>query len=384
VIYLDNSATTPLSPEVLQAMQPYFAGEFGNASSVHTLGAHARVALEQARETIARSIHAEPKEIIFTSGGTESNNAAIKGIFFKHYKEHFGGKPWSDFEIVTSPTEHHAVLEPIEWTSKLGAKISFVRVDPIGRALPESVAQQLTPQTSLVSIMTVNNELGTINPIAEIAAIVREHSSAIIHSDAVQAFGRIPIDVKALDIDMLSLSAHKIHGPKGIGALYVRGGIEWEPLLHGGSQERNRRGGTEAVALAVGFAEAVKLSSGYSDHFRNLRTHLLKKLAAIPEAVLNSAADDCSVNSIVSFSFIPEVLSRLDADALIIRFDLEGIAVSNGSACTSGSQQPSHVLLAIGKSRDVATKSVRVSFSRYNTTDEIDQFVNALLRIIRP
>jgi cysteine desulfurase len=383
MIYLDNSATTPLAPEVLEAMRPYLEGEFGNASSVHALGVRARVALEEARGVIASAINAEPKEIIFTSGGTESNNAAIKGIFFKHYQAQFAGTPWSDFEIVTSPTEHHAVLEPIEWASKIGAKVSFAEVDEIGRVSPERMEKQLQPSASLVSIMMVNNEVGTINPISDIAAKVREHSKAIIHTDAVQALGKIPVNVKALGVDMLSMSGHKIHGPKGIGALYVRGGVEWEPLLHGGSQERNRRGGTEAVALAVGFAEALKQSNGFESHFKTLRNYLLGRLSEIPQVVLNSAADDRSVDSIVSFSFVPEVLNRLDADALIIRFDLEGIAVSNGSACTSGSQQPSHVLTAIGKSKDVALKSVRVSFSRYTTTDEIDQFVAALLKIIQ-
>jgi cysteine desulfurase len=383
MIYLDNSATTPLAPEVLEAMRPYLEGEFGNASSVHALGVRARVALEEARGVIASAINAEPKEIIFTSGGTESNNAAIKGIFFKHYKEHFAGKSWADFEIVTSPTEHHAVLEPIEWASKIGAKLSMVDVNSVGFVSPESVENKLQLSTSLVSIMMVNNEVGTINPISDIAAKVREHSKAIIHTDAVQAFGKFAVDVKALGVDMLSMSAHKIHGPKGIGALYVRGGVEWEPLLHGGSQERNRRGGTEAVALAVGFAEAVKRSDGYESHFKHLRRYLLDKLSDSSQVVLNSAADERSVDSIVSFSFVPEVLNRLDADAMIILFDLEGIAVSNGSACTSGSQQPSHVLTAIGKSKDVALKSVRVSFSRYNTTSEIDQFIAALRKIIQ-
>jgi len=383
MIYLDNSATTQIAPEVLDAMRPHLEGEFGNASSVHALGVRARVALEEARGVIANAINAEPKEIIFTSGGTESNNAAIKGIFFKHYKEHFAGEPWADFEIVTSPTEHHAVLEPVEWASKIGAKVSMVDVDGVGFVSPESVEKKLRSSTSFVSIMIVNNEVGTINPISEIVLKVREHSKAIIHTDAVQALGKIPINVRSLGVDMLSMSAHKIHGPKGIGALYVRGGVEWEPLVHGGSQERNRRGGTEAVALAIGFAEAVKQSCGFESNFKNLRQHLLGRLSEIPQVVLNSASDERCVDSIVNFSFVPDVLSRLDADALIIRFDLEGIAVSNGSACTSGSQQPSHVLTAMGKSKDVAMKSVRVSFSRYNTTDDIDQFITALLKVIQ-
>ncbi len=237
--------------------------------------------------------------------------------------------------------------------------------------------------------MMVNNETGAINPISEIIKIVKANSNALVHTDAVQALGKIPIDVKALGIDLLSLSAHKIHGPKGIGALYIKSGTPWEPLLHGGSQERNRRGGTESVALAVGFAEAIKRLP--SPHWgrgqgeggvASLRTYLLTKLAQFPEIVLNSATDESSVDSIVNFTFTNEVLARLDADALIIRFDLEGIAVSNGSACTSGSQQPSHVLLAIGKSKEVASKSVRVSFSRYNTVEDIDRLVEVVGKII--
>jgi len=380
--YLDNSATTPLAPEVLAAMQPFLAGEFGNASSVHTLGNHARVALEEARETIARAIHAEPREILFTSGGTESDNTAIKGALFRHYRDHFAGKGWSDMEAMTSHAEHLAVLEPMEWMTKIGAKVSYAPVDSFGGVAPDAVRGGLTDKTSLVSIMMVNNETGTINPIREIAKMVKDNSPALIHSDAVQALGKIQVDVRELGVDMLSLSAHKIHGPKGIGALYVKSGVEWEPLIHGGSQERNRRGGTEAVALAVGFAEAVRQMAGHEQQFRTLRLSLLKRLSEIPEVVLNSAIDDTCVDSIVNFSFVPEVLAKLDADALIIRFDLEGVAISNGSACTSGSLQPSHVLLACGRGEEIASKSVRVSFSRYNTIDDIDRFMEALGKIL--
>jgi len=404
MIYFDNSATTSIAPEVLEAMQPFLEGEFGNASSVHTIGSRARVALEGAREIIAQAIHAEPKEIVFTSGGTESNNSAIKSALFHHYIEHFSGNAWSDLHTITTPAEHQAVLEPFEWISKLGAKVSYASVDGFGHAIPESIDEQLTDNTAFVSIMMVNNETGAINPISEIAAKVKSRSKALIHSDGVQALGKIPIDVRELGVDFLSLSAHKIHGPKGIGALYIKAGTPFEQLLHGGSQERNRRGGTEAVALAVGFGEAVSFAvpevfeadaikgptglkaqngpKGFSEHYRNLRRHLLGKLKEIPEVVLNSASDESSVDPIVNFSFTPEVLARLDADALIIRFDMEGIAVSNGSACTSGSQQPSHVLLAMGKSADIAMKSVRVSFSRYNTISEIDMFIKALRNII--
>ncbi|HEX5316633.1 MAG TPA: aminotransferase class V-fold PLP-dependent enzyme, partial [Candidatus Kapabacteria bacterium] len=256
---------------------------------------------------------------------------------------------------------------------------------PTGSVLLEGLSEQLFGNTALVSLMMVNNETGAINPISEIISGVKNKSKALTHTDAVQAFGKMPIDVKELGVDFLSLSAHKIHGPKGIGALYIKSGTPWEPLLHGGAQERNRRGGTEPVALAVGFAEAVKILPARVDgvdHVGQLKKYLLNKLGEIPEIVLNSAADSSSSNFIVSFSFIPEVLARLDADALIIRFDLEGIAISNGSACTSGSLQPSHVLLAMGKSKEVAMKSVRVSFSRHNTMEDIDRLVLAVEKIL--
>jgi cysteine desulfurase len=382
LVYLDNAATTPLAPEVLDAMRPYLEGEFGNASSVHQLGSRARVAIESARDTIARAINAEPREIVFTSGGTEADNAAIKGAIFKQYAEL---KDWNKIKIVTSRAEHLAVLEPVEWFATLGASVTYVPSSPFGHALLE--ANQIASDTSLVSLMMVNNETGAINPISKLGKIVKEKSNALMHTDAVQALGKIPIDVKELGIDFLSLSAHKIHGPKGIGALYIKSGTPWEPLLHGGSQERNRRGGTEAVALAVGFAEAVNQLSllfkeGGGGWLSPLRNYLLTKLAQIPEVILNSATDETSVDSIVNFTFTPEVLARLDADFLIIRFDLEGIAVSNGSACTSGSQQPSHVLLAMGKSKEVASKSVRVSFSRYNTVEDIDRLVEVIRKIL--
>lgn len=392
MVYLDNAATTPLAPEVEQAMRPFFEGEFGNASSVYQLGSRARVSLEEARNVIANAIHAEPKEIVFTSGGTEANNAAIKGAIFKQFEE---GKIGNDLRILTSPAEHHAVLEPIQWLSKtFGISVDYIPLSPFGHAELHSIQQNV----SFVSLMMVNNETGAINNIAEIAKTVKSTSHALIHTDAVQSLGKIPIDVRELGVDFLSLSAHKIHGPKGIGALYIKSGTPWEPLLHGGSQERNRRGGTEAVASAVGFAEAIKLlpllkregGGKVGDHpltpsfFRrgNLGSNLLCQLQQIPEIILNSATDETSVDSIVNFSFVPELLSKLEADTLIMRYDLEGICVSNGSACTSGSQQPSHVLIACGKSEEVAMKSVRVSLSRYNTEEEIDAFIRSTKKII--
>jgi len=379
VIYLDNSATTAIAPEVLEAMLPYLQVEYGNASSVHSLGSKARVALEEARETIARFINAEPREIVFTSGGSESNNAAIKGTLFHAA---LSNKALSDLHAITSPVEHHAVLEPLEWMSKFGVSISYAPVDEFGRVIVPAAQELFYTKTTLASFMMVNNETGTINPIRDLAEAIKGNSNAIFHSDAVQALGKVKIDVKDLGVDLLSLSAHKIHGPKGIGALYIKSGTPWEPFIHGGSQERNRRGGTEATALAIGFAKAVELLSGHKTELHILHGYLLSRLQAVSGVILNSATGDASVNEIVNFSFTPEILGQLDADALIIRFDMEGIAVSNGAACTSGSQQPSHVLLALGKSRDIATKSIRVSLSRYNTLSDIDRFIEALRRII--
>ncbi len=379
MIYLDNSASTQIAPEVLAAMMPYLTNEYGNASSVHSLGSAARVALEESRETIARAINAEPREIIFTSGGTESDNAAIKGPLFK---KHLSGIAWNDLSLLTSRAEHSAILESAEFMEKLGVRLEYVDVESCGGVSAASVASKVGNDTTLVSLMMVNNETGAISPIQDIAALVKSKSSAVFHCDGVQALGKLALDVKSLGVDMMTLSAHKIHGPKGIGALYVRSGVEWEPLLRGGAQERNRRGGTEAVALAVGFAEAVRRIAGHETDFRNLRSHLLERLQELPEVVLNSAKDDTSVNSIVNITFIPQILSRLDADSIIIRFDMAGVAVSNGAACTSGSQQPSHVLLACGKGTDIASKSIRVSFSRYNTVSDIDGFIEALRGII--
>ena len=374
MIYLDNSATTQLLPEVRAAMEPYLAGEYGNASSVHSLGVRARNALEEAREVIARAIGAESSEIVFTSGGTEANNWAIKSALFSHLRD---SRP---FHIFTSPVEHHSVLEPIEWCAKFGADISYAKPDDVGCITAAGVEASLDDTTSLVSLMMVNNETGNVTDIKSIAEIVRSKSNALIHTDAVQAFGKLPVNVQELGVGTLSLSAHKIHGPKGIGALYIRAGLKLEPLLHGGSQERNRRGGTEAVALAVGFAEAVKRIQLNST--TSFRSYLLSKFAEIPTVVLNSASDDRCIDSIVNFTFTPNVLAKLDADTLIMRFDLEGIAVSNGAACTSGSQQPSHVLMALGKGKDVASKSVRVSFSRFNTTSDVDRLVEVVKKIV--
>ncbi len=376
--YLDNSATTKLDERVLAAMQPYLTDKYGNASSIHSLGREARVALEEARAMLAASIGADTAEIVFTSGGTEANNYAIKGTVFSEFKK---GKSFSDLSILSSPVEHHAVLEPIEFLKSLGVKSYLTNVDGFGLTTLDAIPSDLT----LASIMYVNNEVGSINGIKSLASQIKTASpSILIHSDAVQALGKIQFDVHDLGVDLLSLSAHKIHGPKGIGALYIRRGVQIEPLSHGGSQERNRRGGTEAVALAIGFAEAARLVrqefTERATHIKQLREYLLKRLAEMPHVLVNSPHN--GVGAIVNITVTPEILHKIDGEALIINFDLGGIAVSNGAACTSGTIQPSHVLLAMGKGEAVAAKSIRISLSKDNSITDIDIFVTTLKKII--
>jgi cysteine desulfurase len=383
VIYLDNSATTPIAPEVREAMQPYLEDQYGNASSVYQLGTRARVALEEARAVVAQAIGADAREIVFTANGTEANNAAIKGAIMER---HFAGSAFKSMRVVTSPAEHHAVLHPIAYLGRLGVQLGYAPVDAAGVITEEAVKKELKKDTALLSLMLVNNEVGAISPIGHIGPILKSiNSNALFHCDAVQALGKMAINVRELGVDMLSLSAHKIHGPKAIGALFIKSGTKLEPLMHGGAQERNRRGGTESVALAVGFAKAVELAQASLEqtraHLAELRSYLLMKLAEIPEVVLNTDPTR-SIESIVNFSFVPEVLERLDGEALLIRFDLENIAISNGSACTSGTVQPSHILMAMGKGKEVASKSIRVSFSRYTEKSAIDAFVDALKRIV--
>jgi len=385
MIYLDNSATTPLDPNVTTAMQPYLGEKFGNASSIYSLGREARMALEDSRSLVASAIGADPSEIVFTSGGTEANNHAIKGTIFDAVKK---GKRFDELSVITSATEHHAVLEPVAFLESIGTRADRPEVNNESAVDPENIDNASINDLTLASFMLVNNEVGTINPVKELAAVIRKRSSdAIIHTDAVQALGKIDIDVRELGVDLLSLSGHKIHGPKGIGALFIRRGIKIEPLHHGGAQERNRRGGTESIALAVGFGEAVRqmqlTKEGSRKHIKDLRTYAIKKLSAFPEVGFNSPMNEKGVDGIINISFIPKVLNKLDGEALLIRFDLEGIAVSNGSACTSGSIQPSHVLMAMGKGQEIASKSLRISFSRYTKQEEIDTFIEVLSTIIR-
>ena len=373
VIYLDNSATTQIAPEVRDRMLPFFNGEYGNASSIYRLGVTAKVALEEARQQVAAFIGADAREIVFTSGGTEANNSAILGTVFRIVRE---GRAFDTVTCVSSPAEHHSVLHPIEFVRDLGANVALTSVDRFGAVVETDFTAS---GADLLSLMLVNNETGARNPIEQ----VRRRKDSVFHVDAVQALGREKFDVHAMGIDLLSLSAHKIHGPKGIGALYIKSGLKLEPLLHGGAQERNRRAGTESVASAVGFAEAVRLLerdwTETRSHIQTLSNHLRERLREFPQVRLNSP--DSSLD-IINFSYDDDTLLKLDGETTLNNFDLHGIAVSNGSACTSGSIQPSHVLLACGRGKAVASNSIRVSFSRYNTVNDVERFVEVLDNIL--
>lgn len=375
-IYFDHAATTPLDEKVFEAMKPYFCEEFGNANSAHQLGNNAKVAVEEAREIIAEHIGASPAEIIFTSGGTESDNAAIKGVVNATGKK----------EVITSPLEHHAILHTVEAMKREGVKPVYVQPDERGIISAQKVADAITDQTAIVSIMQVNNELGVINPIKEIADVCRQHN-VLLHSDTVQSMGKLPVDVNDLGVDFLSISGHKIYGPKGIGVLYMRHGSPWIPWMHGGSQERRRRGGTLNVPGIVGLAKALELSNSKREemnvYFKNLREKLVEGFESQFAGIIstNADCDDC-VPHIINLSVAGENGEGLDGEMLLLNLDMEGICVSNGSACTSGAVEPSHVLSGIGLEEHIANSSIRLSFGKSNTEQDIDYFLDKLEAVV--
>jgi len=376
-IYLDHTATTPLDERVFEAMRPYFAETFGNASSVHSFGREAKAALERARETIAQAIGAHSGEVFFTSGGTESDNFALRGAALAGRKK---GKK----HIITSAAEHHAVLEPCEALKEEGFEVTVLPVDTHGLVTPDQVRDAITTETCIVSIMHANNEVGTIYHIKEIAAVVHERG-VLVHTDAVQTLGKIPVNVRELDVDLMTLSAHKLYGPKGIGALYVRRGTEIEPILYGGGQERGKRPGTENVPLAVGFAKAVELAitemPTEMPRLASLRRHLESRIREeFPAAMINGHPSR-HLPHILNMSFDSAKLN-LDGDALVMNMDLQGVAVTSGSACTSGSMQPSHVLLAMGRDVKTAKATLRFAFGRSNTMDDIAIVVERLHAVL--
>lgn len=371
-IYMDNAATTAICPEALAAMLPCFGDHFGNASSIHGTGRDARKTLEEARRTVAQCLGAKAQEIYFTSGGTESDNWAIKGAAFANRKK--------GAHIITSQIEHHAVLHTCQWLEKQGFQVTYLPVDEYGLVNPRDVEAAITEQTILISVMAANNEIGTIEPISEIGKIAKAHK-IIFHCDAVQAVGAIPVDVDAWGVDMLSLSGHKFHGPKGIGALYIRTGTKVDIFMHGGAQERGRRASTENVPGAVGMAAAMKKAV---DHLEEngmrliaMRDRLIQGiLSLIPYSRLNGhSLHRLPGNVNVSIQYV-------EGEALLLRLDLAGIAGSSGSACTSGSLDPSHVLLAIGLPHEVAHGSLRLSLSDGNTEEEVDEVLRTLPDIV--
>lgn len=371
-IYMDNSATTPVKEEVLEVMLPYFTEKFGNPSSVYSLGSQSKVAVEEAREKIAKAIGAKPKEIFFTAGGSEADNWAIKGIAYANSKK--------GNHIITSKVEHHGVLHTCEYLEEQGFKVTYLDVDEYGIVDLEQLKESINDETILITIMYANNEIGTIQPIEEIGNIAKE-KGVYFHTDAVQAVGHVEIDVDKSNIDMLSMAAHKFYGPKGIGALYIRQGVKVDPLISGGGQERNRRAGTENVPGIVGMGKAIELAYEDMDEKNqrlvSLRERLIKGIFDNIDYVrLNGHPTKRLPGNVnICFEFI-------EGESLLLSLDMEGIAASSGSACTSGTLDPSHVLLAIGLPHEIAHGSLRLSLGEFNTEEEVDYVVEKLVEIV--
>ncbi len=372
MIYLDNAATTKTAPEVVGEMLPYFSELYGNPSSIYSLAGKSKEAIDKARAQIANVIGAKPEEIYFTAGGSESDNWALKATF-----EFFKGK---GNHIITTKIEHHAILHTCAYLESLGAKITYLDVDKDGLVNPEDVRAAITPETILISVMFANNEIGTIEPIKEIGEIAKEHK-ILFHTDAVQAFCQVPINVDEMNIDMLSSSAHKINGPKGIGFLYIRKGVKIKSFVHGGAQERKRRAGTENVPGIVGYGKAAEMASANLSERtakeKEIRDYMIKRISEeIPHAKLNGHKTKRLPNN-VNFSF-----EFVEGESMLLWLDQAGICASSGSACTSGSLDPSHVLLAIGLVHDIAHGSLRLTLSEEITKEDADFTVDKLKEIV--
>lgn len=371
-IYLDYAATTPTHPDVVKAMLPYFTDVFGNPSSIYSYGQEAKGAVEEARTKVAALINARDEEIVFTSGGTEADNFALKGVAFAN--ENKGN------HIITSSVEHHAVIETCKFLERRGFSVTYLPVDEYGLVAPDDVKKAITDKTILISVMHANNEIGTIEPIAEIGKIARE-AEIYFHTDAVQTVGHIPLDVNELGVDLLSMSAHKLYGPKGVGALYIRKGTKLISFMHGGEQERRRRGSTENIPGIVGFGKAVELvqqeMAGEAERLTHLRDHLIKGLLErMDHTRLNGHPLKRLPNNVnISVDFV-------EGESMILNLDLDGICASTGSACSSSSLEPSHVLLAMGLSHEQAHGSLRFSLGKWTTEKEIEQVLDTLPRIV--
>lgn len=371
-IYLDNAATTKIRDEVFDVMVPFLKDTYGNPSSIYKLGRDAKKAIEDAREEISNVINCDKREFYFTGSGTESDNWAIKGIV--------EASTLPTKHVISTKVEHHGVLHVLEYLERKGVEVTYIDVDKFGCVNPKDIEKAIKENTILISVMFANNEIGTIMPIKEIGAIAKEHK-IYFHTDAVQAFGHLPIDVKEFNIDLMSMSAHKIHGPKGVGGLYVGSNVKIKPFLHGGAQERKRRPSTENVAGIVGFARAATLAASEMDEtnkrIANFRDKLINGiLTSIPRTFLNGHPTNRLPNNVnISFEFI-------EGEGILLLLDMKGICASSGSACTSGSLDPSHVLLATGLKHEEAHGSLRLSLSMYTTEEEVDYVIEELKPII--
>lgn len=372
-VYMDYAATTFVKPEVLDAMLPYFTEKFGNPSSFYEVSRITSKAIDEARAKVAKALNCEPSEIYFTGGGSEADNWAIKGIASAHKNK--------GNHIITTKIEHHAVLHTCEYLEKLGFEITYLDVDSEGFINLEDLKNAITDKTILVSIMFANNEIGTLQPIKEIGQICKERG-VYFHTDAVQAVGNVPIDVKNMNIDMLSLAGHKIYGPKGIGVLYIRKGIRIHNLIHGGGQERGRRAGTENIAGIIGISKAIELATeNLPEHMAKLtklRDKLIDGLLKIPYSRLNGPRGDKRLPGNVNICF-----KYIEGESILLSLDFEGVAASSGSACTSGSLDPSHVLLAIGLPHEIAHGSLRLTMGDYTTEEDVDYVLEVLPPIIQ-
>lgn len=371
IVYMDHAATTYAAPEVVEAMLPYFSEKFGNPSSVYGIGQENKAAVEEARAKVAAAINAEPNEIYFTAGGTESDNWVLKGVAFANIRK---GK-----HIITTAVEHHAILHAAEWLQSQGFEVTYLPVDQYGMVSPADVEKAIRPDTILISVMYANNEVGTIQPIAEIGAIARAHG-IYFHTDAVQAVGHIPIDVKAEHIDMLSLSGHKFYGPKGIGVLYIRRGVRIQNLLHGGAQESRHRAGTENVAGIVGLGAAIERAVAAmpeeSARLTAMRDHMIRELLKIPASHLNGHPTQRLPNNVnITFEYI-------EGEGILLLLNMFGICASTGSACNSASLEPSHVLTAMGVPHEIAHGSVRLTLGERNTEEDVSYVLEKLPEVV--
>ena len=378
IVYLDHAGTTPMDPRVLEVMMPYFSQLYGNPSSLHAVGQEARYALDESRERVSQVLHCRPREVVFTGGGTESDNAALQGVATALHE--------TGNHVITSSAEHHAVLHACQNLETQGFDVTYLPVDSYGMIHPDAVYDAITDRTTLVSIMYANNEIGTINPIPEIAEVVQKRAgeferTIVMHTDAVQAAGYLDLSVRRLGVDMLSLSGHKIYGPKGTGVLYIKRGTPFLPLILGGGQERERRAGTENIPGIVGISVALEMADSQKEatsaHCLSLRDRIIQTvLERIPGTHLNGHPT-CRLPNNANFSF-----TGVEGEPILLGLDMAGIAASSGSACSSGSLEPSHVLLALGQSAELARGSLRITLGKDNTAEEIDYLLEELVALV--